>query len=273
METVTLPNNSTRLVVVRRDWATATARITQIAAPLIQTPGVTYDIPLAQVVTAGGNISSITDLREFCRYSGEYQLNSVVTNYISTGSITPTKLANQTRSVFRGAGALKPDPVNPATRTNYTPTWWYSALYRKDLWQFDDGDWSGMWASFRVPEDIASATMTVYAHLTFYQDPIRYTFDRQQRWGWNCYRAQPAAAWALQSGTADITESYNGSDTGLYPAWFWHTSHRFSLGTFNATAGDIVHCCIYRDATADPPDTSQDVGFLHMVEFEYTADS
>lgn len=72
--TITLPSVSTRIdrFVLRKDWTLQTVRVTRIAgvegggAPaLVQSPGVTWDIPICQVsVTTGGTIT-ITDQRQY----------------------------------------------------------------------------------------------------------------------------------------------------------------------------------------------------------------
>lgn len=68
------PSVSTRIdrIVLRKAWAAQTVRITRIAgtegagAPsLVQTPGTTWDIPLAQVSITTGAAITITDQREF----------------------------------------------------------------------------------------------------------------------------------------------------------------------------------------------------------------
>jgi hypothetical protein len=70
-----MPTGATRIdrIVLRASWAAQTVRITRIAgvenddAPaLTQTPGTTYDIPLAQVSITTGGVITITDERVFC---------------------------------------------------------------------------------------------------------------------------------------------------------------------------------------------------------------
>lgn len=70
------PASSTRidLIVLRKDWAAQTIRITRIAgaegggAPaLVQTIGTTWDMPVAQVSITTGAVITITDQRRFIR--------------------------------------------------------------------------------------------------------------------------------------------------------------------------------------------------------------
>jgi hypothetical protein len=265
VETITLPNNSTRIVVVERDWATATARLTHVAA-LTQTAGTTYDIPLARVVTLGGNVTSITDLREFCEYSGQIQQSSLVTAYIANGAITPAKLENQTRYISRGAGALEPSYSWPAERVNYCPVApdWYgeSSKQYEDAWQFTHDSFRAVWGAFRVPADFTGTTMEVFIHWGNYDNTGLLT-AAYQTWGFTCYASQPDVAFAVQSAHVSLEE-----ESGLYD---YLVSHRNSLGTITVAKGDIVQFRIYRDGGA-ATDTSQMPGVLHLVEFEYTAD-
>lgn len=251
---------------MRRDWTIPNARLTYTAAKVQDPPpgGTTYDIPLAQVVTAGGNVMSVTDLREFCEYSGQVQQTSVTTNYITAGTITPAKMENQTRRVVRGAGALIPDASSPATRTNYKrPGFSANSYWREDVWQFDDLALSAVWASFRVPEDFTGTTMQVWLHITW-DDLNDIATKNYQRWGFYCWTAQPGAAFAIQAKATNILEND--------PWWRWPYLYRYPIGTINVSAGKVVQIRIYRDGAA-AADTSTNIGFLHFIEFGYTADS
>lgn len=263
IETVTLPDNSTSIVIVRRDWGTATSRLTYTAAPITQTPGATYDIPLAQVVTLGGNVMSVTDLREFCEYSSEMQQESVVTEYISLGAITTDALQNVTRRLFRGAGAFKPDFLFPALRVNYDSGRAYNNRWREDLWQFTDGATNRVWAGFRVPEDFTGTTMEVFIYITWVEGTFSWLVDTYQQWGFDCYSAQPGVAFGTQSKLTTTKIDYG---------WNLAQCKRLSLGTITVSSGDIVLIRIYRNGTSTA-DTSNNIGLLHTAEFEYEADS
>lgn len=73
---VPTPSSATRVdrIVLRVNWAAQTVRVTRIggaegggAPNLVQTPGTTYDIPLAQVSITTGGVVSVTDQRVFLK--------------------------------------------------------------------------------------------------------------------------------------------------------------------------------------------------------------
>ena len=251
VETVVLPDNSTVWVVVRRDWAVPQARLTQVAAR-VQNPGVTYDIPLAQVTTLAGIITLITDGRDYCEFPTELQDNSVETDHIQDSAVTTAKLEDQVRSLSRGAGELIADVANPASWVAHA-TWPYVPYC--DMWAFSTAVSDAVWCTFLVPADISSATMNVY---TWTRDPTVSSGDVV--WAFSSWDAQSGAVLVNQTGTATETRE---SSTGAY---------RTLLGTIAVIAGDIVHIQFYRDG-ANPADTLNNEAYLHMVEFTYTADS
>jgi hypothetical protein len=260
-ETVTLPNNSTVYVIVSRDWAAATTRLTHDGgAGLTQNAGVRYDIPLAEVTTAGGAITVITDARDYCEFTTSPPLLSVISDNIQADVVTTAKLSNNTRRISRGAGELKADGTTPATWTNnfilYPSV--YTGPYR-DFWAFADGATNAVWLTFRVPEDIASATMTMYLWLSFM---TTYGANLDQRWEWNAYRAQPSAVLSNQTGNTTFTEIVDWDQSYTAPQ---------TLGDLTVTAGDIIHLQISR-AGAHGDDTSTKYGILYAVELSYTAD-
>jgi len=253
---VALPNNSTVEVVVRASWATQTARLAQVAA-LVQNPGVTYDIPLATVTTLAGVITLITDTRDYCEFSTTLPDGVVEDDHIMADAVTTAKLLNQTRHLILGAGALQPDATNPATRD-------YAPIYQRyrPYWAMEHGDTDTVWLTFRVPQDIVSATMTLYV---WNQILLSYGGGAGNiRWDWSSWDAQPSAALANQTGGAAVSQAGRNA--------FYVGAYRDSLGTFNATAGDIFTIELYRDGTAGA-DTNLNVSMLYAVELEYTADS
>lgn len=246
---VACPNNSTVHVVVRRDWATPESRLTQVAA-LVQNPGVTYDIPLAEVTTVAGAITLITDERDFCEFTTQMAEDVVETEHIQDDAVTPAKLENHTRWVCRAAGCLEPDGTNPAAfeyNGSYPQSW---------LWKFDPDVTESVWCTFRVPEDIVGTDVDIYlwtAEGVGAADVV---------WAYSSYDAQPSAVLANQSG--NVTLTYN-SDSPNY-------ARRDLLDTMTLAAGDIVHVRIDR-LGADGGDTLIYDAQLYMVEFAYTADS
>jgi len=250
--TVALPNNSVVWVVVRCSWAAQTIRLAQVAA-LVQNPGVTYDIPLAQVTTAGGIITVITDAREFCEYTTDLHDDVVDAIHIQTDAVTTAKPENQTRHVTRAAGMFQLDATNP-------PTWATNNLvvpYRMQL-QFSDIALNVIWCTFRVPADISSATMSVY----LWNYPYNSIGVGTVRWGYNALTAQPSAVLAAAAGTQDVLNT--GRDRT--------TMYRDLLCALTVSSGDIVHIEIYRDGAAGA-DTFTTLSMLVAAEFEYTADS
>jgi hypothetical protein len=111
-----VPNNSTVEVVVRASWAAFTARIAQVAA-LVQTPTVTYDIPLATVTTVAGAVTVVTDTRDFCEFTGILPTGGVTADSIQANAVTIGKMANQTRWITRALNELMADGTTPATLT------------------------------------------------------------------------------------------------------------------------------------------------------------
>ena len=133
VETIAMPNNATNWIVVQRSWAAQTARLAVVAA-LTQTPDVTYDIPIAQVTTAAGVITLLTDSRDFCEFNTGIIDFSVVTDNIVDDAVTTAKMIDQTRWLSRGAGCLEPDGTNPASWVGSSA---WPNVYR-DMWEFDN---------------------------------------------------------------------------------------------------------------------------------------
>ena len=253
---VACPNNATVHVVVRCSWAAQTVRLTQVAA-LVQNPGVTYDIPLAEVTTVAGAITLITDEREFCEYPTEMYEDVVETEHIVADAITTAKLENQTRSVVLGGGQFEPDATNPATFVQHTG---FSDVYYRPYWRLQDAVTEIVWCTFRVPADISSATMTVYVwNLTVSSAAAAVGV----RWGWSAWSAASSAVLANSSNAVTVDQTGRIRTDGAY---------RDSLGTITVNAGDIVHLEVFRDG-AHAGDTDTDDVALFGMEFEYTADS
>ncbi len=90
------PVGATRIdrIVLRADWAAQTVRIIRIAgseggaAPaLTQTPGTTYDVPLAQVSITTGGVITVTDERTFAHFASR-----VATENLDDGAVTAAKI-------------------------------------------------------------------------------------------------------------------------------------------------------------------------------------
>lgn len=261
---VNIPNGPrTDLIVIRRSWGAATARITRIAGPgaaVTQNYLVTYDIPLYTVdVDAFGTVVLNTDLRDYCEFSTTLPDASVGTDNIQDGAVGISELINQVRWISRGAGTLEPDSASPAS---WTVGPGLPNIYR-DSWEFADGGTEAVWMTFRVPEDLSGATMDIYLWLSWNENPATGAVGNQE-WGYSLQSAASGAAFANQTNTQVIAESLD--------TWRYQRAARFLLDTVNATAGDIMHCQIYRNGGA-AADTSDASSFLFMVEISYTADS
>ena len=165
--------------------------------------------------------------------------------------------------------AIELTPVNP--------------LPYRPYWSFADGAvTNSVWATFQVPADISSATLTVYIWTE--RPTVSTNTAAQTRWGFDAQVASRGALGAAnavgnQTGAATLTHAIKSDEytSTVYEfTWTiytgWRYAQRDSLGTITVSAGDNVHIEIYRDPThAD--DTYGAAMALFLVEFEYTADS
>jgi hypothetical protein len=248
-----LPPNSTVLVVVRRSWAAQTIRVAVISPPAIQNPGVTYDIPLAQVVTGAAAINNITDLREFCEYSTDLHDDVVQAVHIQDDAVTTAKLENQTRRLVCAAGMLRPDATNP-------PAWVSAGNPLRNYWQMANAVTDVVWCSFRVPADFTGANVTVYV----WNWPISVAGGGSVQWGWDAQIAAPSAVLASSSGTLNV----DNTGREVYGSF----NYRDQLTTLAVSSGDIVHMEVMRNGAAGGDTLGWDVA-LDAIEIEYTADS
>ena len=247
------------LIVVRASWAAQTARIVARAVgALTQNPGVTYEIPLANVAINGaGVVTLITDTRDFCEFTTDLWPFSVETDNIQADAVTTAKLINQTRWLSRGAGCLEPDTANPCTWTSNVTSNPYN-----DYWAFADAVVNSGWLTFRVPADFTGANIDIYLvdHATGVNGDVR--------WGYSAWVA--AAAGVLANAAAASTQPSVIGDRP-YP-YVTQCVSVWSLCALAVNAGDIVHMEIYRDG-AHAADTLLVNVHLMLVECRYTADS
>jgi len=267
--TVALPNNSTVWVVVRRSWAAATSRLTQVAA-LVQNPTVTYDIPLAQVTTAGGVITLITDARDFCEFTTEMLAGGVDTDSIQTDAVPTAKLENQTRWITRGPGELTADGTNPAVASNLGvaagPSDYYQ--YSKTYWSFTTGVSDAVWATFEVPADLSGTTLDVYFWTG--RANVNYGYARAMRWEYDVWEGAAGAVLNNQAGAATV--SYPQYRDGYYH-YAWRYIQCDQIGTLTGmAAGDLIHMKAFRNG-GHVGDTYAYEGALFLIELRYTADS
>lgn len=267
------------LIVVRASWAAQTARIVARAVgALTQTPGVTYEIPLANVAIDGaGAITLITDTRDFCEFSTEMLSGAVMEDAIQTDAITTAKIADVTRWITRGLNEFKADATNPATlayagNTSTGDGW----LPYRPYWSFSNAVSDRVWCTLQAPADISSATMEVFL---WSERAGSFSDATDMRWAWSSWDA--AAAAVLVNQTNAVTVSYPDLILPVYGAYgppiayyhqHWRYAQRDSLGTITVGAGDIIHFELWRDG-AHAADTYTGEGAMFMLEFAYTADS
>jgi len=249
---LTIDDDSTRYVVIRRSWAAQTSRMAQVAA-ITQTVDVTYDIPLATVITAAGDISSITDTREWVEYSTDLIDDVVEEGHIGEDQVTTAKLENHRRYVVRSAGMFHLDGTNPAA--------WYSNTtvlpYRRQL-RFTNVATASVWTTFRVPADFTGTDLDIY----LWNSPSANGGSGDVLWGWDAWVAAADGAAASQNGT-QLVANDDRLVTQIY---------RDEITTLTVSAGDIVHMEIYRDG-ADGSDDCNTQTILFAMEASYTADS
>jgi len=184
---VTLPSNDTRYdrVVVRRYWATQTARIAVITGiegggipDMIQSPAPSgsgiYDIPLATVQvdkTTGIPVAGITDDREYCAFPTGFADDAFDATHLAADSVDWTDRATRTKRLFLGGGDLEPN-VNAGHfqygnmgtyLTQVGPPVWGGAA-NEEAWRTTgaSSDNRGLYITFRVPADYASGSIGTY---------------------------------------------------------------------------------------------------------------
>lgn len=256
--TVVLPNNATVIVVVRASWAAQTARLAQIAAPLVQNPGVTYDIPLATVTTLAGVITLIVDARDYCVFSTDLWPGAITSGMIVADAATTVKLIDQDRWFLRGAGALAPDATNPATWTNFAA---YSRFMR-DEWTFSDAVADTVWCTVRVPTDISGVNITIY----LWHTGITPLTSGDTRWTYSIWQAAPGGIAALTAGAVVVTADIQLSGWG-YPVYL----RQDTLVALAVTGGDVLHIELARDGGHAADTYAGDA--IASLYFYYTADS
>ena len=254
---VAIGNNTTEWVVVRASWAAQTARLTAIApGAFTQNPGVTYDVPVAQVTTVAGAITLIVDVRDYCEFSTEPWPFVVDSDAIQADAATIAKVIDQDRWLDLGHGCMEADVANAATWASHIITHPYA-----DGWDFDPAALTAIWVAFLVPADFTGANATIVLRNTA---PVP-GGAADVRWLYNAEVAAASAVFANQAGNALQTLTYN------VDAWNWPYS-AFTLCTLAVTAGDLVLLRISRDG-AHGGDTFVNTVTLMQVCVNYTADS
>lgn len=251
------------LIVVRASWAAQTARIVARAVgALTQNPGVTYEIPLANVAINGaGAITLVTDTRDYCIPSTSLRDFGVKEDMIATDAATIAKMADQTRTFLRGAGAFAPDGTNPATWTNYATGGF--GYYTRDEWTFTDAVADAIWCTIRVPPDISGANLTIY----LWHTGINGGVSGDTRWTYSIWQAAADGVAANSTGAVAVTADQLSQAGGYYCYLRQDT-----LVAQAVTAGDLLHIQVARDG-GHAADTYAGDAILAGLYFSYTADS
>ena len=249
------------LIVARAVWATQTVRVVARAVgALTQTPGVTYEIPLANVAINGaGAITLITDTRDYCEFSTALWPGAITSDMIIADAATVAKLVDQDRWFTRGAGAFAPDAGNPATWASFGA---YSR-FKRDEWTFSDAATDTIWCTIRVPADISSANLTI----DLLHTGITPLTSGDVRWTYSIWQAASGGIAANTAGaivvTADIELNMWGNPPYLY---------QDTLVALAVTAGDVLHIELARDG-GHAADTYAGDAIAAGLHFYYTADS
>ena len=282
---VNIPNGPrTDLLVLRRSWAGQTIRVTRVAA-MTRNFGVTYDIPLAQIVVGGGGGLTITDMREFCQFSfmpGEASIwNSDLE--IGTGLITAAKLDNQTRSHFHGVGMARiEDDVStpifnsedysavPGESTVNIPQWDPNNIG----WRCETTDTSALWITDRL-DDLAGASASVYVWNTPAVDEGGRRIPPQSTgsvvWGYQAWVGSNGAARATPSGFT-VVDNANRLELGPLDTRQALRMYRDLVATISCTANDLIHLRVFRNG-GHASDTCNLPTRWMGIELEYEADS
>ena len=175
------PTTDTRqdYIVLRRDWAAQTIRITRIAGveggsipTLTQSPapdgtGI-YDVPLATISVTTGGVITVTDAREYCAFGGVPADDTMDTAQLANDSIDWSDRFTRTKRVFLGGGCLEPATANPFW-TYYTsvitptavPTWGGAA--NTEGWQLNAPGYEGVIGRVTTPfPDYATGDINTY---------------------------------------------------------------------------------------------------------------
>lgn len=264
------PTSDTRIdrIVLRRDWAAQTIRITRLVGvegggvpAMTQSPAPTgsgvYDIPLAYLSITTGGVITVTDEREWCTFSTVPVDDSLVTAHFTNESADLAARETRTKRAFIGGGDWEP----VAGGLSYTATdvlaltggsTWGSAAASEEGWQAAGASY-GYMGTFKLPDDYASGDVTCYlwwmddggAALSFY---------------WRtCWHAMPP-------GGAGIVYSGDYTNTLVSGTFAAGEAYRADAETITGvTADDLIYyaCKSYLAGAGEP------VLFLGL-ELEYT---
>jgi len=273
---VASPTSDTRIdrIVLRRDWAAQTIRITLIGgaegggAPAItQSPspdgsGI-YDIPLAQVsITTGGAIT-LTDEREFCQFCTVPVDNTLATAHFLNESADWITRQTRTKRLFIPAGDFEPATVLGFDRFSYgvglvdylqyvTGSTWTNTTVTEQGWIAGATDGYGWTATFKLPADYASGNVVAYV---WWMDDCGTAMDFKWYTAWQSYASGAQMVQSVTDTETAITGTTTAGDV-------YRAAARAISGV---TTSELIHYAVEMWKTAG----TGDVLFLGL-ELEYT---
>ena len=262
---VTIPSavggGNTRIdrIVLRCDWSGYQVTITRIAgtdaasptAPAItQTTGTTYDIQLCRVLVNTAGTVTVTDERTWAATGANgLQADAVTTAKVADNAITTAKIANRTRNLWIGAGAMH---SGNATREAV------GANVGLLAWASNANDDASVFGSVAMPEDVVAGNVTVKLWWTSLSTGNAYV--------------------QLKTVSRTHGEAYDHAaevDTGL-AAKASAGSGLVTVSTLSSAvpvaAGDVLFCRVFRNGS-HASDTLNAIMYILGIEVEYTADS
>lgn len=252
------PSSDTRydMIVVRRDWAAQTARITRIAGvegsgipAMIQSaaPDGTgiWDIPLASLQVTTGGVITVTDAREFVTFTIYPQDDAFATAHLTNESIDNNARATRTKWKFLGGGNMQPSGNGFSAQFSYSAIArllggsarfvWQSAAVSEEGWtSVSTADPMAQW-SFKVPDDWVSGDIDIY---------LWWMFDGSGL-------GQVNSAWQHYSPGGTVTYSGDYETAVCSTAVVNGTVGRDQLmSVTNLTGGEIILYAIEADSSA-----------------------
>ncbi|RPJ40045.1 MAG: hypothetical protein EHM35_00115 [Planctomycetaceae bacterium] len=166
-------------IVLRRDWAAQTVRITRVAGAegggvpaLVQSPapggsGV-YDVPLATLAVTTAGVIAVTDDREFCTFGTAPGTDAFGAMHITDASVDFIDRDTRDRIIFLGGGDLQPAltagkwTIYGGSTVTLTGTAGWDGGANEQGWQITGSAYEGAVGSFRPPADYAGGPVSMY---------------------------------------------------------------------------------------------------------------
>lgn len=250
-------------VVIRRDWATQTARIARVIGTanaaggprliptLTQTAGGVYEIPLSAVYIDDAGTISAGDVRDYVTFATEWPAGAVDTEHYAPGGVTAADVPDRTRYDLKGAGQIEPDSTNAAT-------WTAGASY--DYWQFADAVTDSVWVYFMPPTGLVGASVDIYVWSVPDVNGAGAGAENCQ-WDYNVYYGPSGGTLNTANATVNVDQQARVNTTVYADALI------SALGT---NAGNIIILQLDRDGAADSYNSAMR---LLGIECRWTADA